>query len=80
MMVKGIQSEAMVNMGSTGGKLPHRAGRDASVNRTGVMTGLRLSRNRSSSLRSAAAVDDVGLRMVCIAGRRSSYAPSATTM
>ena len=30
MMVKGIQSEATVNMGDTGRKLPHRAGRDAS--------------------------------------------------
>src|SRR6478735_7315185 len=30
MMVKGIQSEATVNMGRTGRKLSHRAGRDAS--------------------------------------------------
>ena len=34
MMVKGIQSEATVNMGSTGGKLPHRAGREEAVNRS----------------------------------------------
>ena len=33
-MVKGIQSEATVNiLGDTGGKLPHRAGRDGAVNR-----------------------------------------------
>jgi hypothetical protein len=30
MMVKGIQSEATESMENTGGKLAHRAGRDAS--------------------------------------------------
>ena len=41
-MVKGIQSEAIDNMGGTGGNVPHRAGRKPRGQPDRRMTGLRL--------------------------------------
>src|SRR3954447_11743818 len=51
MMVKGIQSEATVNMGIPAGKQRTVPGRTGAVNRNGVMTGLRHVPNLSSSRR-----------------------------
>src|SRR3954453_15986350 len=45
MIVKGIQSEATVNRGIPAGKKATVPGGTGAVNRNGVMTGLRLSRN-----------------------------------
>src|SRR5580765_4879028 len=50
-MVKGIQSEAIENMGNPGGKEPHRAGRKPRGQPDRRMTGLRLSQILLSSLR-----------------------------
>ena len=53
MTVKGIQSEAMVNMGWTGGEASQRAGRGARGQRGRCMTGLRRQSNTPGYIPSA---------------------------